>query len=89
MRRSTDVCGTMLAVEQYITLRETSVIAGYRSKSTLISAAALGRLETARQGVQLFTTRAWLDAYLERVRQGNYGRGIPRLDDDEERGHAE
>jgi hypothetical protein len=68
-------------VEEYITLTEAARRAGYRSKSTLKAAAVQGRLQTVRLGLQLFTTQAWLDAYLGHRRQGAYRRGEPKISD--------
>lgn len=62
-----------------MTLAEAARRAGYRSTSTLRSAAIAGTLRTRRVSERVrLTTQEWLDAYLATLRPGRPGKGYHR-----------
>ena len=65
--------------EELLTLAEAARRAGYRSTSTLRSAAIAGTLRTrwVSERVRL-TTQEWLDAYLATLRPGRPAKGYHR-----------
>ncbi len=64
---------------EYITLPEAARRAGYRSGSTLRTAALKGELKTVMVSRNArLTTQAWLDDYLAALRPGNPGKGYKR-----------
>jgi hypothetical protein len=66
-------------MDEYITLAEAATYAGYRSKSTLKTAAGKGHLKTIKPAPNFrMTTRAWVDEYLASQRGGQYRRGQER-----------
>ena len=70
-------------MEEYITLADAATYAGYRSKSTLKTAALLGTLKTIKTAPNFrMTTRAWVDEFMQGRRAGKYRRGQPRTAQD-------
>lgn len=62
-------------------MTQAAVYAGYRSKSTLKTAAARGDLKTIKPAPNFrMTTRAWVDEYMASRHPGNYRRGQQRKD---------
>lgn len=69
---------------EHISLADVAEIAGYSSPSTLYAAARSGRLQVYRLGSRaLFTTRPWLDGYLQSLKVNMSRRCRPRATDDE------
>ena len=67
--------GAMPRVTEYLTLPAAAELYGYRSDSTLRTAARAGKLRTKRLGPRaIVTTEAWVDAY----HLAQDGRGRPR-----------
>jgi hypothetical protein len=65
--------------DELITLAEAAQRAGYRSTSTLRTAAIEGTLKTRRISDRVrLTTPAWLDEYLASLRHGKPGKGYRR-----------
>jgi len=80
------VCYTRGMDNEFITLKQAAEHAGYRSKSTLKTAAVRGELKTIQPAPNYrLTTRAWVDEYLAGRRGGAYRRGQPRPVDEEEK----
>lgn len=70
-------------MDEFITLKQAAEYAGYRSKSTLKTAAIRGELKTIQPSPNYrLTTRAWLEEYLAGVRGGAYRRGQSRKGQD-------
>ncbi len=70
-------------LDQYITLPEAARRAGYRSGSTLRTAAIKGELKTVMlSGNARLTTQVWLDEYMQGRRSGAYRRGRKRKSQD-------
>jgi len=67
--------GPMPRVTEYLTLPAAAALYGYRSDSTLRTAAREGKLRTKRLGPRaIVTTEAWVDDY----HFSQDGRGRPR-----------
>jgi len=67
---------------EYITLAEAAQMAGYSSPRTLQAAASSGRLKTRKWGPRAtVTTGAWLQEYLDNLKESMSHRGQPREGD--------